>query len=227
MPLKVNLNVMFDLETNQATYTDNSPYVANGYSPGDIQGFLKITYPDGITQDFLDLQSGVVNESNGFAFTTPLRIGADGEVMRGDYRFDYVSKASGVVLDTLVREIDFDYKQPELSVTPTVNLFEPMIYASDSTNYTVLYFNNTLSRIFSVIAPSISDDTFTATSDRIYFTGSNVYYNTSYVVKLDSVLVYTGKVSDPALYAVEFTNTWFSFRDRIVKEETFTINRGI
>ena len=231
MPLKVNLNVTFDMYNRLARYDDTSSYATNGYDPESVEGFLRITYPDGIVSDFFALTSGVISDAGGFSFIYPLRTDAVNEVMRGTYVFEYVVKdtsgAEPVEIDSLRREIDFDYIRPTLSIVPVITLFKPEVSAADSTVYDIEYFEYTIDRTFSVKAPSVSTDVVVVSDPVVFFSSNNTYYNTDYVVKLEAELNYKGVVDDPIQIAVDFTNDWFSIIDYIVTEQTIKINRGI
>lgn len=227
MPVKLNLKVTFDLVAQVAKLEDISSYAPNGYVEENIGGYFKITYPDGIEQDFLTLQSPLLTLTNNFTYENPLRLDAEGRVMRGGYRIEYVVKYEGNYLDTLIREVNFDYETPVAVITPQVDLFTPDISVKDDTDYNKEYFTHSLYRTFSGKAPEVDPTVLQTTTDVLDLGIGNKYYNTTYQVKLDVDIIYTGKVQNPTIYVVDFTNDWFSVKDNVFKEESIPINREI
>lgn len=227
MPVKLNLKVTFDLVNQVTKLEDESSYVPNGYVEENIGGYFKITYPDGIEQDFLTLASPLLTLTNNFTYETPLRLDAEGRVMRGDYRIEYMVEYNGTYLDTLIREVDFNYETPVPVLTPQVDLFQPDIKVKDDTDYEKEYFTYEMYRTLSGKAPEVDPTVLQTTVDTLDLGINNKYYNTTYQVKLDVDIIYTGKVQNPTVYVVDFTNDWFSVKDNIFKEDSIEINREI
>ncbi len=213
MPVKLFLRVTFDAKDKTATFEDVSSYVANGYSLSNIKGLLKITYPDGLEQDFSSLSSPPLSASNSLKFINDLRTDADGGIMLGVYTFVYKAYNGASLIDTITREIDYQYESKDLEISQEIDNLTPNISVNDSTDYTLDEFTYSLDRTWIHQAKAISSTKYISYNQVNSLTLGGSFYSAVYDVSLTVSIQYNK----------DENNSWFSIKDEITKSEIIKV----
>jgi hypothetical protein len=212
MALKLFLKVTFDVPNQAGIFEDISSYVSEGYDLANIKGLLKITYPDGLEQDFSSLPSPPLSASNSLKFSNDLRTDADGDIMQGEYVFVYKSYDGSTLIDTITRTVTFGYDSPELLLVQNIDTLTPDLSVADGTSYSVDGFSVTASKVWEREAPSITSTKYISGGDSVSLGIPSEFYSTVYEVKLDTSLIYAGVDDD-----------WFNILDAVTKTITISV----
>lgn len=213
MPVKLFLRVNFDAKNKVATFEDVSSYVVNGYSLSGIKGLLKITYPDGLEQDFSSLSSPPLSASNSLKFINDLRTDADGGIMPGVYTFVYKAYDGASLIDTITREINYQYESKDLEISQEIDNLTPNLSVNDSTDYTLDEFTHSLNRTWIHQAKAISSTKYVSYNQTNFLTLGGAFYSAVYDVNLTVSIQYNKNEN----------NSWFSIKDEITKSEKIKV----
>jgi hypothetical protein len=193
---QINLNN----SPEDCTFTDTTPYVANGVALADVRGILKLTGPSGVFYknagwDSDDFSAPDIDADVSLILTgTALPLDANGDVLTGTYTVEYKVDVSLTVYTATAVEYDYCFDNPEVDIDMTADCATSILTSEDNTDYDVDCNGTTVSpgtttRTHTVKYPvdlGISD--VVETADTV-IVGPNIYTNI-WTTTISTVLQY-------------------------------------
>lgn len=98
MPVNISSSILFNLNTKQFTYTDNTNYSSFGISAADVVGIIRGNGPSGVFYNNTNFNTPNIDPDNNTSVTLALPT-TNGEVTQGVYTFLYRIRVTSI--DTL------------------------------------------------------------------------------------------------------------------------------
>lgn len=199
----ISFTTKFNLSTSpkKFQFTDTSDYAGQGISTSNVNGDFAIVAPSGITiynnTDFTNggcdirVSSSVNNQT-----TIQLPLATNGLPEVGIYKITYtVYDKNLLVYYTVVNTYTYDYIEPEVEISQTVDCLSPLFTSTDVTDYVVNGITPTIAGTHTVYLPAAADISPATASfisaGSVITLGFAAFYNGTQTTVISANLTYT------------------------------------
>lgn len=135
-----SVNFFVDKNTSYFVITDTTNYAAQGVTPDDVIGLLRVVSPSGIVYENTDFNNpdiAIVSSRVNRSITIPTYVGTN-DPLRGDYTIRLnVSDDSGSTSFNRSKTYSFKARKPESVLNITVDCISPELKSEDKTSYNI------------------------------------------------------------------------------------------